>query len=333
MTHTLDLSLRSRASWARRTPPDPTIAVVLPAYNEAATIASTIEDFHRALPNAAIWVVDNRCSDDTGPIARRTLDRLKCQGGVLTERRPGKGNAVRRAFMDIEADVYVLCDADCTYPASQVHQLLEPVIKGEADMVVGDRHTLGQYAAENKRPLHGFGNQLVRHTVNALFRARLTDVMSGYRAFNRLFVKSYPILVEGFEIETDMTLHALDKRFRVREVPVNYRDRPDGSFSKLNTFRDGARVLKTIWNILRHYHPLLFFGSAAAVCAVLGLLAGWAVVAEFIAQRYIERVPLAILATGLEIQAVVLLAVGLILDSMAHQNKLRYEHDLLNDRI
>lgn len=332
MTQTLDMGLQSCKNWTARVPTQPQIAVILPAYNEAATIAATITDFHQALPDAAIWVIDNRCSDDTRGIALRTIEALRCAGGVLQESRPGKGNAVRRAFIEIDADIYVLSDADCTYPAEQVQQLIEPVRRGEADMVVGDRHTEGQYAAENKRPLHGFGNRLVRNLVNSLFRAKLSDVMSGYRVFSRRFVKHYPILVEGFEIETDMTLHALDKRFRVLEVPVQYRDRPVGSVSKLNTFRDGARVLATIWNIMRHYRPLLFFGSAAAFCALLGLFAGWAVIAEFVSQRYIERVPLAILATGLEIEAVLLLAVGLILDSMVHQSKLHFERDLLNGR-
>lgn len=332
MTQTLDIALQSGMKWQARSSKEPQVAVVLPAYNEASTIAATITNFHHALPDAAIWVVDNRCNDDTRAIAERTLMSLGCKGGVLQENRPGKGNAVRRAFLDVEADIYVLSDADCTYPAAQVRQLIEPVQRGEADMVVGDRHTDGQYATENKRPLHGFGNRLVRNLVNSLFRANLSDVMSGYRVFNRRFVKHYPILVEGFEIETDMTLHALDKRFRVVEVPIEYRDRPAGSVSKLNTFRDGARVLATIWNIMRHYRPLLFFGSAATVCALLGLVAGWVVVAEFIAQGFIERVPLAILATGLEIEAVLLLSVGLILDSMVHQSKLQYERDLLNDR-
>lgn len=332
MTHMLDIGLQSGMQWRAQSSKEPQVAVVLPAYNEATTIAATITDFHHALPDAAIWVVDNRCSDDTRAIAERTLMALDCKGGVLQENRPGKGNAVRRAFLEVEADIYVLSDADCTYPAAQVRLLIDPVLRGEADMVVGDRHSHGRYAAENKRPLHGFGNRLVRNIVNVLFHAKLSDVMSGYRAFSRRFVKHYPVLVEGFEIETDMTLHALDKRFRVMEVPIHYQDRPAGSFSKLNTLRDGARVLGTIWNIMRHYRPLLFFGSAAAVFGVLGLLAGWAVIAEFISEQYIQRVPLAILATGLEIEAVLLLSVGLILDSMVHQNKLQYERDLLNDR-
>lgn len=306
------------------------IAVVLPAYNEEQTIAATIEDFHRALPDAAVWVINNRSSDSTEQTARDVLSRLGCMGGVINEIRPGKGNAVRRAFLDVDADIYILADADMTYPASQAHELMAPVIAGEADMVVGDRHSAGQYAAENKRALHGFGNRLVRELVNRLFGANLADIMSGYRVFNRRFVKSYPILVEGFEIETDMTLHALDKRFRILEIPVEYRDRPAGSISKLNTLRDGARVLSTIGAILRYYRPLVFFGGAAILLALLGLAAGLPVIEEWISVRYIRHVPLAILATGLEIVAIVFGAIGLMLDSITHQDRRNFERELLN---
>ena len=305
------------------------IAVVLPAYNEEQTIGATIEDFHQALPGAAVWVINNRSTDGTERKALDTLLRIGSKGGVINERRPGKGNAVRRAFLDIEADVYILADADLTYPASQARELMVPVIAGDADMAVGDRHSAGHYAAENKRLLHGFGNRLVRDLVNKLFRANLRDIMSGYRVLNRRFVKSYPILVEGFEIETDMTLHALDKRFRIVEIPVVYRDRPIGSLSKLNTFRDGARVLSTIGNILRYYRPLVFFGGAALVIAFLGVIAGIPVVLEWVTDRYVSRVPLAILATGLEIIAIVLSAVGLILDSISHQDKRNFEREFL----
>ncbi|HEY4029023.1 MAG TPA: glycosyltransferase family 2 protein [Caulobacteraceae bacterium] len=305
------------------------VAVVLPAYNEEQTIAATIEDFHEALPYADIWVVNNRSSDATEQLTLETIARLGCGGGLLNEKRPGKGNAVRRAFLDIDADIYVLADADLTYPASQAHRLIAPVAAGEADMTVGDRHSSGRYAVENKRALHGFGNRLVRDMVNWLFRAQLADIMSGYRVMNRRFVKGYPILVEGFEIETDMTLHALDKRFRILEIPVDYRDRPEGSVSKLNTLRDGARVLSTIGNILRHYRPMMFFGAAAALCALLGLLAAVPVLLDWIRYQYVYHVPLAIFCTGVEIVAILLAAVGLILDSIAHHNKLVFERDTL----
>lgn len=304
-------------------------AVVLPAYNEELTIADTIKDFNTHMPDASIWVINNRSTDATELIANSTIDSLGCRGGVLNERRPGKGNAVRRAFLEIDADVYILADADMTYPASYVHELMAPILLGEADMVVGDRHSAGYYALENKRAMHGFGNRLVRDMVNKLFNAELADIMSGYRVFNRRFVKSYPILVEGFEIETDMTLHALDKRFRIVEIPIGYKDRPVGSCSKLNTVSDGARVIKTIGNILRHYRPLAFFGGAALFCALLGFAAGTPVIDEYLRTGYVSHVPLAILATGLEIVALVLGAIGLILDSITHQDRRIFERDLL----
>lgn len=306
------------------------IACVLPAYNEEKTVAATIEEFFLNLPEAEIWVVNNRSSDETESIARDTLLRLGCKGGVINEQRAGKGNAVRRAFLDIDADVYILADADMTYPAAQARELIAPILAGTADMVVGDRHSTGHYAAENKRALHGFGNRLVRDLVNKLFRADLADIMSGYRAFNRAFVNNYPILVEGFEIETDMTLHALDKRFRITEVPVEYRDRPPGSHSKLNTISDGMRVLNTIGKILRYYRPLMFFFTAAVVFALLGLMAGIPVIDDWIRDRYIHHLPLAILATGLGIIAIVFAAVGLILDSITHQDRRNFERALLN---
>lgn len=302
----------------------------MPAYDEQQTIAGTIQDFAAALPDAAIWVINNRSADATEQIARDTIAGLNCAGGVINEHRPGKGNAVRRAFMDVEADIYILADADMTYPASQTKDLMAPVLAGEADMVVGDRHSAGHYAAENKRALHGFGNRLVRDLVNKLFSAKLADIMSGYRVFNRRFVKTYPILVEGFEIETDMTLHALDKRFRIVEIPINYRDRPEGSFSKLNTFADGARVLTTIGKILRYYRPLVFFGGASIFAAILALLAGMPVISEYIRNAFITHIPLAILATALGIVAMLLAAIGLILDSITQQDKRRFELRLLS---
>ena len=305
------------------------VCVILPAFNEALTIKATIIDFHAHLPEAQIWVINNRSTDLTDQIARQTIADLGCTGGGIDEERPGKGNAMRRAFIEIDADVYLLADADMTYPASQGRQLIEPIITGVADMVVGDRHTAGNYAQENKRALHGLGNRLVRNLINSLFNAKLADIMSGYRAMSKLFIKNYPILVQGYEIETDMTLHALDKRFRIIEVPVAYKDRPMGSFSKLSTLRDGMRVLATIGNILRYYRPLFFFGSAAIIIGVLGLIAGALVIEDWVRYRYIYHVPSAVLAAGLEIIAIVLLAVGLILDSIAHQDKRIFERDLL----
>jgi len=232
--------------------------------------------------------------------------------------------------MDIDSDIYILADADLTYPANEALNLLDPIFKNEADMVVGDRRSAGHYANENKRPFHGSGNFLVCSLVNLLFNSNLSDIMSGYRVFNRRFVKGYPILVEGFEIETDMTLHALDKRYRLIELPVSYKDRPSGSFSKLNTFRDGMRVLATIFNIMRYYRPLIFFGTAGIFSILLSVIAGLPVASDWIQHQYIYHVPLAILATGLSIVGFVLFAIGLILDSMVHLDKRMYEREVLN---
>jgi glycosyltransferase involved in cell wall biosynthesis len=310
----------------------PRIVVILPAYNEEQTIAATIEDFHTELPEADIWVIDNASQDNTHDTAVRCFEKLglKDRGGVLTESRKGKGNAIRKAFLELDADAYVLADADLTYPASQVRELLAPVLGDKADMVVGDRHSSGRYATENKRILHGFGNKLVIRLVNTLFQAKLKDIMSGYRVFNRRFVKSYPITAEGFEIETDMTLHALDKRFRIVEIPVEYKDRPEGSFSKLHTLSDGTRVIKTISNILRYYRPLFFFGGASLIVALTGILTGIPVLMDWFRYRYIYHIPLAILSTGIELIALILFSIGLILDSISHHERRKFERDLLS---
>ncbi|HIP52969.1 MAG TPA: glycosyltransferase, partial [Chromatiales bacterium] len=305
------------------------IAVILPAFNEELTIVETIEAFHRHLPMAEIVVVNNNSTDATGTHANQVFSDHGIRGRVIDEPRQGKGNAVRRAFSEVDADIYVLADADLTYPAEQVAQLIGPVLKNEADMVVGDRHANDRYRRENKRLLHNFGNKLVRKLVNSLFRADLRDIMSGYRAFSRRFVKNYPILVEGFEIETDMTLHALDKRFRILEVPVDYRDRPEGSDSKLNTFSDGARVLFTIAQILRYYRPMLFFGVLGVVFVLLGLVAAIPVFSDWINYRYIYHVPLAVLAASVELVAVMAFTIGLILDSNVQQHKRGFEAGLL----
>jgi glycosyltransferase involved in cell wall biosynthesis len=306
-----------------------TIAVVLPAYNEEATLAETMIAFNKELPDAAIYVIDNNSKDATHSIAVSTLHELGCRGAVIREKRQGKGNALRRAFMEIDADIYVLADADMTYPAERVHDLMQPVYAGEADMTVGDRHSGGHYAQENDRPLHGLGNALVQGMVNRFFNAKLADIMSGYRVFNRRFVKSYPILVEGFQIETDMTLHALHQRFRIVEVPVEYKDRPAGSVSKLQTLPDGARVLFAIAQILRYYRPLFFFGTLAILFALASLLIAMPVFDDWIRYRYIYHVPLAILSSAVSVAAMMILGVGLILDTVVHQERMAAERFLL----
>ncbi|WP_072679785.1 glycosyltransferase [Arcobacter sp. LA11] len=305
------------------------IAIILPAYNEELTIKETILSFYNELPNANIVVVDNNSNDKTSEIVQNTFKKFDIKGKLLFEARQGKGNAIRYAFQKIEADIYIMSDADMTYPASEIYKLIEPIINEDVDMVVGDRISRGDYARENKRPLHTFGNQLVKKLVNKLFNANISDIMSGYRAFSKKFVKNYPILVEGFELETNMTLHALDKRFKIKEVSIDYKDRPEGSFSKLNTINDGAKVLFTIFQIFRYYKPLLFFSILSVLFALLSLLSAIPVFNDWILYKYIYHVPLAILATGLGLISIILFSAGIILDAIVYQNKLEFEQRLL----
>jgi glycosyltransferase involved in cell wall biosynthesis len=312
------------------TPFNQTVAVILPAYNEQLTIAAVIGQFHLALPRARIYVIDNNSSDLTAEIAKATFENLGTDGLVISEKRQGKGNALRRAFSDIEADIYLLADADQTYPANRAGDLIDVIRNGGADMVVGDRHSGGHYSGQNKRRFHDGGNELVRSLINFFFNAQLRDIMSGYRAFSRTFVKTYPVMVDGFQVETDMTLHALDKRLRVTEIPVEYVDRPAGSVSKLNTVADGTKVIFAIFQILRYYKPFAFFGGIAASLMLLGLVASIPVFNDWFLYRYIYHLPLAVLAAGLEIVAVVIFAVALNMDSIAHQYRMSYELMLLS---
>jgi len=296
------------------------VAILLPAYNEELTIAGTIEGFRNAMPSARIYVIDNNSNDRTAAIAKEMLAQAEGDA-LLYEGRQGKGNALRRGLLEIDADIFVVADADMTYPPDQIHELIAPIVEGRADMVIGDRFSGGDYGRENTRRFHEFGNRLVRMLVNAFFKSPITDIMTGYRAFNRTFAQTYPILVEGFQIETDMTIFALRNRFRMLEIPIRYRNRPEGSFSKLHTFSDGLRVLSTILNLLRQDKPLAFFSTIALCIACLGLLAGFPVLLEFAKTGFITHVPLAILAAALETVAITTFGVGLILDSVAHQYK------------
>ncbi len=295
------------------------IAVLVPCYNEELTIGKVIDDFNRELPNATIYVYDNNSTDETYNIA-------KSKGAIVKkEFRQGKGNVVRSMFRDIDADIYVMIDGDDTYPAEFVHSLIKPVIEGEADIVIGDRHSNGTYKDENKRALHNFGNHLVKNLINRLFNSNLQDIMSGYRVFNKKFVKTIPINSSGFEIETEMTLHTLDKKFLIKEIPIEYRDRPEGSFSKLNTFSDGMRVLKTILWVFKDYKPLSFFSILSLLFFLLALLIGFPVIMEFIDTGSINKVPSAILSTGLMMISVFALFSGFILDTIVKQHRESYE--------
>jgi glycosyltransferase involved in cell wall biosynthesis len=298
------------------------IAILIPCYNEEQTIGQVITDFKEQLPDAKIYVYDNNSTDKTSEVA------LAHGAYVKKEKRQGKGNVVRSMFQDIDADYYVMVDGDDTYPAEYVHDILKPVINKEANLVIGDRLSNGTYFNENKRAFHGFGNNLVKGLINKLYKSDIKDIMTGYRGFDKLFVKSMPVMSPGFEIETEMSLHALDKRFKIVEVPIDYRDRPEGSESKLNTFSDGIKVLNMIFTLFKEFKPFQFFGIWAGVFMLLGLLAGAPVIYEYVTTQFITKVPSAILAVGLVLLAVISFAVGLILDTIASLNKKQYELEL-----
>lgn len=298
------------------------IAVLIPCYNEEATISTVIADFRRELPEAEIYVYDNNSTDTTYELA------VACGAIVKKEPRQGKGNVIRQMFFDIDADYYLMVDGDDTYPAEAVHGLLDKLRSGEADMVIGDRLSNGTYFDENKRPFHDFGNNLVKNTITRLYKTKIRDVMTGYRGFNRIFVKSFPIMSSGFQIETELTIHALDKKFKLVELPIDYRDRPEGSESKLNTFSDGFKVIMMIVKMWKDYKPLMFFGIWTFFFFVFGLFAGVPVIREYMLTHFITWVPSAILSTGLMILALLSLVTGLILDTVVTNAKKEYELNL-----
>lgn len=310
----------------------PHIAIIIPAYNEERTIGEVVRAFAERNMAFTFCVIDNNSSDKTGAIAAETIAECGVDGRVLFEPRQGKAIAVRRAFSTIDADVYVLVDADMTYPADAVEGLIEPVISGRVDMVVGDRISGGSYSKENKRAFHEGGNKLVRWMVNRLYRSQLRDILSGYRVFSRRFVKTYPVLCDGFELEADLTLHALDKKIPFEEIPIQYKDRPEGSSSKLNTLQDGVRIVKLMLNIFRHYRPLLFFGSVSLLFFVLSLVCGIAPVLDYIRYQFVYHVPLAVLAAALGILSIIFLSIALVLDSIASHHRFDYELRLISFR-
>ena len=299
------------------------VAVLIPCYNEALTVANVVDGFRKQLPLATIYVYDNNSSDGTGAIA-------ESHGAVVRlETRQGKGNVVRSMFREVEADYYLMVDGDDTYPAESARALLEPLVYGRADMTVGDRLSNGSYGKENDRAFHGFGNNLVRWLIKAIYGFAFEDVMTGYRAFTRAFVKTMPVQSEGFQIETEISIHAVDKRWRVEDVPITYRDRPEGSESKLSTFSDGARVIAAIVSLFKDCKPMMFFGLVAAVLLALGLLAGVPVVLEYGTTGYVTKLPSALLAVGLVFLGALSLACGLVLDTTAKYNRIRYEMEVL----
>lgn len=295
------------------------IAVLIPCYNEEVTIGKVIKDFKEALPQAEIYVYDNNSRDRTASIARDA-------GAIVRhEPRQGKGNVVRQMFRDIEADCYLMVDGDDTYPAEAASDLCTPILRGEADMTVGDRLSNGTYAEENKRAFHGFGNNLVRTMIRWIYGYGFEDVMTGYRAFSRTFVKTFPVLSEGFQIETELSIHAVDRGWRIVDVPIAYRDRPEGSTSKLNTISDGIKVILTISSLFKDYRPFKFFNLASLLLCAIGLIIGLPVISEFIHTGLVPRLPSALLATGFVFLGALSFATGLILDTIAKNDRKQWE--------
>lgn len=299
------------------------IAVLIPCYNEAKTIAKVVADFRRELPEATIYVYDNNSKDGTDEIARAA-------GAVVRyEHQQGKGNVVRRMFQEIEAECYLMADGDDTYPAENARALVRHVLEEQADMVVGDRLS-STYFEENKRPFHNFGNSIVRWSINALFKSDIKDVMTGYRAFSYRFVKSFPVVSKGFEIETEMTIHAVTKNMFVCNELVDYRDRPQGSESKLNTVSDGIKVLKTIFNLFRNYKPLQFFSILALALTILAVAFFIPLVlVPFWNTGLVERFPTLIVCGFVVIAALLSFFNGLVLDAIMQQERREFEFRLM----
>jgi glycosyltransferase involved in cell wall biosynthesis len=287
---------------------DISIVGLIPCYNEALTISKVISDFKRIVPKGRIYVFDNNSTDRTAEIAE------SAGATVIKEKRQGKGFVVQSMFSKVEADVYIIVDGDDTYDLSKLPEMISLVAKDEADIIVGNR--LETYANKSFRPLHTFGNKLVRYLINRLFRAQLKDIMSGFRVMNRSFVKNINVMASGFEVETEMTIKALKYGYLINEMDTQYGERPEGSYSKLNTFRDGILVLKTIFMIFKDYRPFLFLSLISGVLLVISLISGYVVVKEFVETKYITHVPLAIFASGAMILAILSFATGVILDSV-----------------
>lgn len=299
------------------------IAVLIPCYNEALTIAKVCRDYHAALPEAVIYVYDNNSTDGTADIARAVGDYVV----VRREYRQGKGNVVRSMFREIDAECYLMIDGDDTYPADSAREMTDLVLEKKADMVIGDRLS-STYFTENKRPFHNTGNRVVRGLINRLFQSNVRDIMTGYRAFSRVFVKNFPVLSKGFEIETEMTIHALDKNFLLREVPVQYRDRPAGSESKLNTVSDGIRVLKMITTLYREYKPGSFFGLLALALLLVAAALFCPVLWEFIQTGKVGKFPTLIVSGVAATAAFIFWICGLILSVIVKKFKQDYELQL-----
>ena len=297
------------------------IAVLIPCYNESKSIAKVISDMKRELPEATIYVYDNNSTDGTDKIAREA-------GAIVRyEHQQGKGNVIRSMFRDIDARCYLMVDGDDTYPAEYAREMCEKVLNDHTDMVVGDRLS-STYFTENKRPFHNFGNSLVRGSINWLFHSHIKDIMTGYRAMSYQFVKTFPVLSQNFEIETEMTIHAIDKNMQVDNVIIDYRDRPEGSESKLNTYSDGFKVLKTIVKMFRDYKPLQFFSSIAAVLILLAVIFFIPIFAKYLEHGVVTKIPSLIVIGFVVVTGIICLFSGIILTTLVRQHKQDFEFHL-----
>lgn len=295
------------------------IAVIIPCYNEAQTIGKVVDDFKRKLPAATVYVYDNASTDATAELA------AKHGATVRFEPRRGKGNVCRQMFRDIDAACYLMVDGDDTYPAEAAGALCEPILAGQADMVVGDRLSNGTYAKQNRRAFHGFGNDLVCDMIKWIYGYEYSDVMTGYRAMSKPFIKTFPVLSCGFQIETELSIHAVDRRWRIQSVPVDYRDRPQGSISKLNTVGDGVKVIAMVGTLFKDYRPLKFFSLVAIAFFIMGAVLGIPVIREFVSTGVVPRLPTALLAVAFMFLCALSLATGLILDAVAKSDRRQWE--------
>lgn len=294
------------------------IAVLIPCYNESKTIAKVVNDYKTALPEADIYVYDNNSKDGTDEIAR------KAGAIVRYEYRQRKGNVIRSMFRDINADCYLMIDGDDTYPAENAQEMCKLVLEKGVDMVIGDRLS-STYFKENKRPFHNIGNVMVRSLINKIFHNNVKDIMTGYRAFSKPFVKHFPVLSKGFEIETEMTIHALDKNFLLQEVSVTYRDRPEGSISKLNTYNDGIKVIMTIFKLFRDYKPLMFFSIISFILLLMATVLFIPVFIEYLNTGLVPRYPTLIVSGFIVILSMLLWTCGVILDVLVKKHRQLYE--------
>ena len=298
------------------------IAVLIPCFNEEATIAKVVTDFKSVLPDAVIYVYDNNSTDNSVSLAAAA-------GAVVRhEYRQGKGNVIRRMFREIDAEAYIMVDADDTYPAENAGAMVDLVLDRHADMVIGDRLS-STYEAENKRRFHNFGNNLVRSSINQLFHTSIRDIMTGYRAFSYEFVKTFPVLSSGFEIETEMTIHAIDRKIQIETVVVEYRDRPEGSESKLNTIPDGIKVLRTIVKLYRSYRPLRFFGIIAAILAALSVIFFIPVWMDYLRTGLVARFPTLIVCGIVMVVALLMFVSGVILSTLREKDRRDFEIKLV----